>query len=428
MRVEKNDRKNREQEFFPKQIQDNKPKDSKRLVFFIAGVIGAIALIVFLSIEKQEQKPKSEVKKNISVVEVGQAETTNAIINKTIKVHSQDEAVVIAQHTGRIVEVDFEVGQAVKKGEILAKFDQSALENSATIELNHAGESVEIAHDSLEATEESAEKSYKSAKNEVEVAKINLERIKENGDDKDIDEAEERLEQAERNRDNAEAQGEARVEQAKSTLNQAEKGYKQALISQRNTIIRAPVDGIVTSKNLFNNQYLSSGAIIAKISTSNNLESTIYLSQDEAGALKSGDIIDVYCEGKQGYANLAKVKSVASIPDSSNLRYAVAIEYFKTMGESKCLSANRFVEAQFKLPVESLAGNFFLPISAVKVGQTKNTVFVIQDQIAQVREVKTGKVFGEYIEITQGLDQGELVALQGSKSLSHGDKVKIQNQ
>ncbi|MBD3244752.1 MAG: efflux RND transporter periplasmic adaptor subunit [Candidatus Moranbacteria bacterium] len=403
--------------------QDKKSK-TKLLLFFVTVLIVLIIIFLLGREEDKKEEPKPVVKQ-VSAIDLDSDKTKFAKIRKTVKVDSKDQTAVFTLYSGRIVKDNFEIGQEVKKGEVLAVFDQSTLVNPNTVELKYAGESVEISKDALEAVEDQAEKIYKIAKNDVEVAKINLEQAEESGDKDAIKKAQERLEQAQRARDEAKARGESLEEQAEASLNQAEKGYAQALISQQNTIIKAPSSGIIISKNLSKNDYLNAGSMVAQISTSDNLESVVHLSKEEIQGIEIGDIVDVYCKNNDNIAHMAKVKNISSIPDSSNLRYALTIEYFKGLSDSSCLSANQFVEAQFNLPIEARQGTYFLPISAVKIGQNRNSVFVKQQDKARIKRVKLGRVYGDYVEIISGLENSDMVINKGSKNLSDGDLIEI---
>ncbi len=398
----------------------------EKITIFVITILlaGFIFGVVWKIKHKNGEEEKEVIAKRVSVLQVGDDQTKNAIVTKTLKISSENEAQVFAEYSGRIVEDNFQVGEMVKKGQVLAKFDQSYGENSALVSLSSSASSIELAKEGLENKKEMAEKEYKMAKNDVELAKIDLEEAKAGTGSMSVEEAEENLEKAKRNKKRIKAKGEQEVEAAEDAIKQAEAGYQTANISYQKTIIRAPIGGMITQKNISNNTYVSSGALVFGISGGEKLESTVYLSSEEVENLKAGDAIQVECDGSFS-SGLAKVKNIATVPNSSNLRFAVLVEFIKENDVNGCLSVNKFVKGDFKIPVPSNSGEFFLPLSAVKIGQNKNTVFVVENGFAKLREVEIGEVFGEFVKIKNGVSFGEEVAVQGSKSLQDGDLVQV---
>jgi hypothetical protein len=55
----------------------------------------------------------------------------------------------------------------------------------------------------------------------------------------------------------------------------------------------------------------------------------------------------------------------------------------------------------------------------------KKTVFVVKDNAAQETAVSTGTILGEYVEITNGLMNGDVIILAPSDNIQQGSKVQI---
>ena len=54
------------------------------------------------------------------------------------------------------------------------------------------------------------------------------------------------------------------------------------------------------------------------------------------------------------------------------------------------------------------------------------SVFVLKDDVVEKREVQIGIKHDDYVEVIQGLDEGDLVANQKAYSLTDGMKVQVQ--
>lgn len=68
-----------------------------------------------------------------------------------------------------------------------------------------------------------------------------------------------------------------------------------------------------------------------------------------------------------------------------------------------------------------------LPRSALLERGQLQTVYVIEEKVARLRLVKTGKIHGDQIEILSGLKPGEMVVLEGMEELFDGAPVEVKN-
>jgi hypothetical protein len=67
-----------------------------------------------------------------------------------------------------------------------------------------------------------------------------------------------------------------------------------------------------------------------------------------------------------------------------------------------------------------------VPASAVVQRGQMELVFVVADQRAQLRLVKTGKRLGEEVELISGVSSGERIVVQGAATLFDGQPVTPQ--
>ena len=160
------------------QGESRKARKLNKKWLIIILIIIVLGVILVKGKKKVEEEEKAPAIKKISVLEVGKDTTKVALLEKVLKITSQDEARVISEYAGRIQEVNFEVGQTVKEGQVLAKFEQSSADNLSVIDLDLASQTVGFARKNLENTEKSIEKDIKIAKDGVALAKIALDRAK----------------------------------------------------------------------------------------------------------------------------------------------------------------------------------------------------------------------------------------------------------
>ena len=440
-----------------KEVKDQQPRRRK----LKPGVIIALVLILilgFILVKGRHKETVEEVKpvaKKVETITIGDAATSYALLNKTLKITSENEAQIYAEYTGRITEVNFKIGDTVEAGQVLAKFDQSAGENSTILDVADAGSALNYAQQNLVDTKEAAEKEVKISKNNVEMAKVELEKA-EDGEEgaKDKKTAQEVLEQAERQRDLTRINAEQQINAARRTLENAQINYQKAVLAYEKTIIKAPVSGTIVQKSVDKNGYVQAGTLLASISNNNSLMADTFLTAEEIRGLKVGDNVAITCsyseeedkesmikalsstsitaDGKGGFENQAQISAISELPNAANMRYGLTLSFPENdlTGNQldsleNCIMVNQFVQAQFLVPANSTENKYFLPLEAIKIGQTRSTVFVIEDNVAHVREVETGRVFGEYVEVVAGLNQGEKIAVTGSRNLQDGNEVAV---
>jgi membrane fusion protein (multidrug efflux system) len=65
------------------------------------------------------------------------------------------------------------------------------------------------------------------------------------------------------------------------------------------------------------------------------------------------------------------------------------------------------------------------PLSAVEDVNGKKVVYLIRDDFAVLKEITTGRLFGNYVEITSGLDEGEKIIDDLNEKIKDGVQVKV---
>jgi RND family efflux transporter MFP subunit len=70
-------------------------------------------------------------------------------------------------------------------------------------------------------------------------------------------------------------------------------------------------------------------------------------------------------------------------------------------------------------------GTVVVPITALLYDNSRTKLFVVQGDRAKEREVKIGQKYGEFMEITEGLMEEEIVVTVGQNNLMEGVAVNV---
>ena len=147
------------------------------------------------------------------------------------------------------------------------------------------------------------------------------------------------------------------------------------------------------------------------------------ISESDAFILKVGDQVKVTTEVMPGIVFGGRVESISSKADEAHT-YPVEITIVNQPAHQ--LKAGMFAGVEFTslrnsesiiIPRESLVGS-------VKEPQ----VYVVENGIARLRNLTVGNQSGIYVQVLQGLTEGETIVVNGQNNLVDNLKVEILNK
>jgi membrane fusion protein (multidrug efflux system) len=124
--------------------------------------------------------------------------------------------------------------------------------------------------------------------------------------------------------------------------------------------------------------------------------------------------------GLQAYPNEVFKARVTNIsPVSNPATRTIEVEVSIPNGSHR-IKPGMYAEAEF---VEGTHSGWVLPLVAVVDRGGRKFVFAVADGRANMREVVTGEVAGDTIEIVSGIDGTETIITTGADRLENGDKI-----
>jgi RND family efflux transporter MFP subunit len=384
-----------------------RPKKKRRLFRLYAAIL--LVLVVAVLYFRGVFTPAVQVEAaNVSLIYPSQSFT---VLNASGYVVAQRKAAVASKVTGRLISLSVEEGSRVRKGEIIARLENEdvlALRNQAEANLNSSRHTL----DQAEAELKDAGLAFERAKDLVSkgyIAKA------------DYDSAEARYGKAA-----------AAVAAEKSTVKAAQAALQSANVGLDYTLLRAPFDAVVLTKNA------DVGDIVTPIGAAANVQ---------AAVVTIADMDSLQVEADVSESNLFQIKvgqpceiQLDSIPDTRFSGKVHMIVPTADRTKATIMVKVRFLEKDDRILPEMSARVAFLerPVSpdeerprtavnsqAIIDRGGKKIVFLIRKERVVETPVSTGQRLGDMTEVISGVKAGDRVVLKPLEKLKNGSRIKV---
>lgn len=286
--------------------------------------------------------------------------------------------------SGKIVERKAEVGDVVKKGQVLARID---------------------ATDS-QLTTQAARADVASAQANYDLAKAEVERQRKLVEKKFISESALDLQEA----------------QLKTSAARLKQVRAQAAVSSnqsRYTALVADRDGVITQIKAEPGQVIEPGQMIVQVVDQTQIEVLVAVPESRMENVHINDLVGIKLWANQEKLYQGKVREITPAASEATRAFDMRVAF---------LDADEHVKLGMTAGVQFInegTKKIIVPSTAVTKFENKNIVWVVDaNGIANPREVTIGN-FAEYgVVITDGLVIGEMIAIAGVHTLVKGQKVK----
>ena len=380
-------------------------KTSVTLRFGTGAVLPVLLLSLLLVLPSCTRKAESSTKPaaeapaflSVKAIKVQPSKLLHKV-EMTGTLVSADAVDLKTEFAGRLVSVTKEEGDYVRQGELVAQLDPS----NAKLAVDQAEANLQTAVAALERSkvmEEHARIEDERARNLVQSGGIT---------DRDVQAAQTALKDGHAQVRLAEAQ----IEQARQMLAQAKKRLSDCSII-------APISGQVERKFLNRGSYADGGAILYRIVDNSRLELETNVPAADLARLKRGQtaLFSVSSYPAEQFEGHVLSISPAVVSQSRSLLLKVTVP-----NRSGQLKAGMF--ARGAIVTGNTPEALVVPGNAVwRSPNQPPFVYVIEQNQARKRVVAVGIEQQEGIEISQGLNAGDIVVSEQYLELADGSKV-----
>ena len=209
------------------------------------------------------------------------------------------------------------------------------------------------------------------------------------------------------------------LDQAKLALENAEARVAQARVRINDANIKSSINGIVNKRYIEPGAVVNPGTQLFELVDVSKLKLALTVNETQVASLKVGDKVDVKASVFPDLNFGGTVSFIAPKADAS-LNFPVEIEIASNPGNK--LKAGMYGTAIFSF--ENTAPVITIPRSAFVGSVSTNQVFVVENgATARLRNVISGRVLGNKVEILHGLNEGESIITSGQINLADGSKI-----
>lgn len=378
------------------------------IFLLVAVVLGGAALFFFLH----------ETGKEVTAAAARETElssTGETVLNASGYVTARRQATVSSKVTAKVLEVLIEEGMEVKEGQILARLDASNTDAS----LRLAEAEVRAAKTALEET-----------KVQLAESKLRLDRTRALVKDSVVS-------QAELDRVQAESDSlEARLRRQREEELVAERRLAVWTQQLEDTIIRAPFDGIVTTKDAQPGEMISpvtaGGGFtrtgIGTVVDMSSLEIEVDVNESYINRVRAGQAVEAVLDAYPEWTIPARV--IAIVPTADRDRATVRVRIGFESLDPKILP-DMGVKVAFREEAQEQASRraVFIPRAALRKDEGRDVVFVVSGERVERRAVTVGvDAGGEEALVLAGVAAGERVVVEAPADLADGDEVEVRER
>jgi len=350
----------------------------KKTILIVATIVVLLGTIaITLASNKKVIDENKQVKTTETNVAVTLASTemkeTNANLELVGTAQPNKEVDIASEGSGKIVQVNFKMGDFVAKGKVLARIDDTYKRLA-----------------------------YKNAKLNFNKCKDDYNRY-----------------QALRNGD---AVTDTQLRDVKLAYDNADIQLANARKQWEDTRIRAPFSGYITSQKTEIGAYVIAGTVIGGIADIAELKVVLDVSESNAYELHQGQQISVTTDVHPDADYTGKISNISPKASASHT-YPVEI-LISNKGKDK-LKAGTFVNVSVNMGKSRKA--LMIPRDAIVSSVKDPSVYVVKGNIANLVKITTGRSFDSNLEVVAGLVAGDKVVTNGQINLTGGSKVSVIN-
>lgn len=211
------------------------------------------------------------------------------------------------------------------------------------------------------------------------------------------------------------------LDNSRLQLKNAQAALRSQGVRMNDTKVRAGISGTINKRMVEPGAVVSPGTPLFEIVNINSLKLAVLVDESQVGRIQIGQQVDINVNVLPDETFTGRISFIAPKSDAS-LNFPVEVE----VANNGQLKAGMYATALFKTNYGAENQNMLtVPAEAFVNGVSSGQLFIVQNGVAKLVKVQTGKVYGNKVQIISGLNGGEQVITSGQINLENGSKINI---
>jgi RND family efflux transporter MFP subunit len=370
-------------------------KSRKKIIY-----ISAAAVVILIGFMLMSGMLSPAIKVQAAAVSQIYPSQTFTILNASGYIVPQRKASVASKITSRLVALNVEEGSRVKKGDVIARLEG---EDVAAARRQSAANLEQVRAELTDATV-----AYNRSAELVKHGYISR---------ADFDIAE------------------ARYKKAVAGVSASRAALTSADVQIDYTLIRAPFDAIVLTKNADVGDIVTplgaaanAKASVVTLADMDSLQVEVDVSESNIGKIRIGQPCDVQLDALPDMRFRGEAHMVVPTADRSKATVMVKVSFIDKDPRILPEMSAKVAFLSRKIGADEMKSFTAVNKTSVVAKNRATTVFVIHGDVVKETPVKTGRQMGDMVEILQGVKAGDKIVLKPSGDLPDGARIKIEEK
>jgi len=392
---------------------------------YVAGISAGLLLLVVTGCGRSQQAPPKTAGAAIPVE--GATVATREIqreVEAVCTMYPYDEVIVSAEIEGRVETVNADLGDRVRQGQVLVQVSEEEqryllAQNEAQLRQSLERLGLKSEDDRVSNIRETPE--VRRAHADLVEAELRHTRVRDLVSQGVASQQE--LDQASARFKALQADYDATLNQTRNLIQEVER-YKALVALQRkklrDTSIRAPFDAYVKQREVTIGAYLTPNAPVMRLVRIDPIRLRVEVPEHMAPHIHVNQVALVTVEAFAGRTFEGKIWRISPTVDENKRSFIVEALISNPAGDLK-----PGFYARARIATSKRDQIRLVPARSVNYVLGTNKVYVVQGDIIQAREVRLGDRVGEFVEVVDGVSEGEIVAATEVLRLDTGSRVKV---
>jgi membrane fusion protein (multidrug efflux system) len=355
-----------------------------RVGLVVMAILLCTAMIAEVGCQKQEQQKQKEVIVNVRVW-TAEKRSLQPFVESVGTLKAYEEVIVSSELDGILKSIRVEEGSPVTEGQLIAEIKDT----DYRLDRERAAAALKQAEASLAYAKQEYQRKEALYLKDL-VAKQQFDDIL------------------------------ARLILAQGDVDRAKVGLDLAHEKLAKGNIYAPMAGTVKEKRVTAGEYIRNGTFLVSIIRTDMLKLSFTVTEKDVGSLRVGQDVAFTVDAFPGREFRGRLKTI--YPGLEEKTRSLQLEAVLTNSD-RSLKPGLF--ARVTLYTGPARDTVVAPITALLYDNATTKLFVVEGDRAKERTVKIGRKYGEFIELTEGLKENEIVVTVGQNNLMEGVLVNV---